>query len=106
MRGCSLHISWIIPDNTNISDIIHYVIYIDGVNVHNETNANNETFLSLSYLVRSCGPHNTSVSIVNHCDQAGPPSATINIVSPEPLVCDDIVCEDNTITGDNKCTYV
>ena len=102
MRGCTLHISWIIPDNTNISEITHFMIYIDRVNIYNETNANDETFLSLSYRVRSCSPHNTSISIVNHCGREGPPSPTISTTSPEPVVCDGIVCEDNTTTGDSK----
>ena len=102
MRGCTLHVSWIIPDNTNISEITHFMIYIDRVNVYNKTNANDETFLSLSYLVRSCSPHNTSISIVNRCGREGPPSPTISTTSPEPVVCDGIVCEDNTTTGDSK----
>ncbi len=101
-RGCTLHISWIVPGDTTVSDIKHFMIFIDGVNVHNETNPENETFLSLSYLGRTCTPHNTSVSIVNRCDRVGPSSPTIRTFSPEPLVCDidDTVCEENTITGD------
>ena len=104
MRGCTLHVSWIIPDNTAISDISHFMIYIDGVNIHNETNLNGETFLSLSYFVRSCAPHNISISSINRCGRAGPPSPTISTVSPEPVVCDDIVCEDVDNT-DSKITF-
>jgi hypothetical protein len=107
--GCTLHISWIVPEDTTTSDIKHFMIFIDGVNVHNETNPENETFLSLSYLVRTCTPHNTSVSIVNRCDRVGPSSPTIMTVNPEPLVCDDTVCDDimceentDTVTSDCK----
>ena len=99
MRRCTLHISWIIPDITAISDITHFMIYIDGVNVYNQTNSNNETFLSLSYFVHSCSPHNVSISIVNSCGQVSPPSLTISIVSPEPIICEDTMCEDSAITG-------
>ena len=105
MRGCTLHISWIIPDITAIRDITHFMIYIDGVNVYNQTNSNDEAFLSFSYFVRSCGPHNASVSIVNCCDRAGPLSPTVIIVSPDPVVCEDIVCEENAIIGDNNFLF-
>lgn len=101
-RGCTLHISWIVPDDTTINDIKHFMIFIDGVNVHNETNPENATFLSLSYLIRTCTPHNTSVSIVNRCDRVGPSSPTVMTFSPELLVCDDIVCEENIVTGNCK----
>jgi hypothetical protein len=106
-RGCTLHISWIVPEDTAVSDIKHFMIFIDGVNIHNETNPENATFLSLSYLIRTCTPHNTSISIVNRCDRVGPLSSTIRTISPEPLVCarDDTVCEENTVTGDYKKYY-
>ena len=102
MHGCILYISWIIPEDTDVSEVTHYVINIDGVNIYNETNAINETFLSLSFLVQSCTPHNTSAKIINRCGRAGPPSPTVSNITPEPLICDDSVCEDNTIAGD--CT--
>ena len=101
-RGCTLHISWIVPEDTPISDIKYFMIFIDGVNVHNETNPENATFLSLSYLIRTCTPHNTSISIVNVCDQVGPSSPTVMTFSPEPLICDDTMCEENTITENCK----
>ena len=100
MRGCSLHISWIIPESTDISEVTHYAINDDGMNVYNETNTVNETFLSLSYYVQTCTPHNSSVSIFNRCGRAGPPSPNVSTASPQPLVCNDTVCKENTVTGD------
>ena len=100
MRGCILYISWIVPEDTDVSEVTHYVINIDGVNIYNETNAINEKFLSLSFLVQSCTPHNTSVKIINRCGRASPPSPTVSNITREPLICDDSVCKDNTITGD------
>ena len=94
------NISWIIPESTDISEVTHYAINIDGINVYNETNTVNETFLSLSYYVRTCTPHNSSISIFNCCGRAGPPSPNVSTASPQPLVCNDTVCKENTVTGD------
>ena len=91
---CTVHISWITPDNIAISDIKDHVIYIDGVNVLNESNTT-DTLLSVSYRVRGCAPHNISVGIVNRCGRMGPPSPDVT-VSPQPIICEDSVCEVDT----------
>lgn len=106
MRGCTLHISWIVPENTPINEVVHFMIFIDEVNIHNETNTKNSTFLSLSYLIRTCTPHTTSVRIINRCGRVGPPSSTIKTASPEPLVCDEEMCEENIVTGECYKIYI
>jgi hypothetical protein len=102
---CTLHISWTVPNNTPTSDIDRFIIYIDGVNSLNKTlsSSNNETLFSVPYVLSSCGPHDISISILDHCGQMGQPSPTLT-VSPEPL-CDDSTCKGHrgrTAEGDCK----
>ena len=79
MGKCAINISWIPPSNITISDTTHFMIYIDGENVHNVTNSNSDTILSLSHQVSSCDSHNVSVSAVDRCGRESPPSsATVN----------------------------
>lgn len=102
MGSCALNISWIVPDNIAICDITGFMIYIDGVNVYNVTNINNDTFLSMFYPVRSCALRNVSVSAVNRCHHEGQPSSAIMVI-PEPF-CEDLACmDDRTSTSRGDC---
>ena len=79
--SCELNISITAPDNIAINDISHFVIYIDGVNVKNDTS------LSLLYSVSSCATHNVSVAAVNRCDRESSP-AMDTVVPGQVCVCD------------------
>ena len=70
---------WNPPSNINQRDIEHYMIYIDGTNIHNgsETTYMNST--------SNCVPNTTNISVsaVNRCGVAGPvneldPAAAVN----------------------------
>ena len=102
MGSCALNISWSAPNNIAISDITHYVIYIDGPGVNmqrNVNNSNNDTFLSMFLLVSSCASHNVSVNAVDHCSREGPLS--FSSVNPEQF-CDESVCEGARAATENR----
>ena len=91
MGQCALHIFWTVPDDTTINDIDYFMIYVDEISALNKTSSNNDTLFSLPYVVRSCGPHNISVRILDQCGRMGQPSPTFT-VNPE-LLYNDATCE-------------
>ena len=102
MGSCALNISWSAPNNIAIGDITHYVIYIDGLGVnmwHNVNNSNNDSFLSMFFLVSRCASHNVSVNAVDRCGRAGPLS--FGSVNPEQF-CDESVCEGARAATENR----
>lgn len=94
-----LNISWNAPDNTALSDISRFMIYVDGRNALNVTNITS-TSLSVHHSVSGCGSHNVSVSAVDRCNRQGRPPASI----PEPIC--KCMRDDNDNSAAGSCKYI
>ena len=94
---CTIHLSWILPQNTDTLDVTHFAVSINGTNIANETNNFNQSLSSTAYTLCSCASHNVSISAVNRCGSVGQssPTITVNTLSPLPVL--DNECMGNCV---------
>lgn len=98
---CLLHITWSAPSNIEPRYVSHYMIHVNGSNLVNHTNLNNQQSHLITYPVCTCGSHNVSITAVSTCDSIGQstdnyttmPARLYNItcdgITPDPNTSDD-----------------
>ena len=70
-HGCIIQASWSAPTNINVTDVTKYMMLVNGANLVNETNTNNQKLTLTSYPVCACDTYRVSVKAVNRCGHAG-----------------------------------
>ena len=70
--NCILSVTWKIPSNTMIGDVIGYSVYINGrPNMSIPNNDNATSMLTTYSICGHCSSHNVSVRAINRCDRLG-----------------------------------
>ena len=102
MQRCTLHISWTPPNNIAISDVSHFMLYVEGVNVDIKANTDNDTLLSIYYDVCSCDHHNISIRAVNRCGYEG--NLSTYVIQPPKISGLYSICDsNNTLITNCSC---
>lgn len=100
MARCRIHVSWTLPINVNYTDVMYFVVLINGM-IERIVNTTNKPLISTYFSVCSCDPRRVGVSAVNHCDIMGPSSKDI-LVHPEHLE-EDCRPNPNGINPEREC---
>ena len=80
-QRCIIQASWSAPTNINVTDVEKYMMLVNGTNIVNETNKNNQKLILGSYSMCACAAHHVSVKAVNRCGRASR-STNVTILDP------------------------
>lgn len=70
---CVLTLRWNPPSNIIVTDVMYYMIHING------THFTNVTSTSTAFPVPTCAAHLIRISAINHCGRVGPSTLELNI---------------------------
>ena len=93
---CLLHLSWFTPENTAASDIMHYIVNVNGENSINQPSNADQYLTTAAYSLCNCTSNTVYIYAVNHCGHIGQ-STPIFYTGPDPKVLPTVMC---TLNGD------
>ena len=96
MGGCTVFYSWSAPNNTDLRDISHFMVYFNGSRNSFGTTGNSVFMKAQS--VCTCASHNITIFAVDRCNRSGQPQ--FHVVSDVPNF--DGTCKDLTMDRTNQ----